>query len=85
MNDLVENIVEQWMKDQWEFIKTNEIIFMDDVLELEQQLYERELQIQALFDKLVKENHEQHNDERDEIYATFNGKSIRNSIKNNRA
>ena len=43
MNDLVENIVAQWMKDEWEFIKTNEMIFMDDVLELEQQLNEREL------------------------------------------
>jgi hypothetical protein len=43
MNELVENIAAQWMKDEWEFIKSNEIIFMDDVLELEQQLYEREL------------------------------------------
>lgn len=56
MTQLVEEIVNQWMKDEWEFIKTSEIEFMDDILELENQLNHREQEIHSFVDKLVQEN-----------------------------
>jgi hypothetical protein len=45
---MVEEIVTQWEKSEWNFVKSIELEYLDDLLEVEEQLNERETKVQEL-------------------------------------
>lgn len=48
MLEMVEDILNDWEASEWMFIEKNQILFIDDVLELKEQLNERELKVNLL-------------------------------------
>lgn len=49
---MVEEIVTQWEKSEWNFVKSIELEYLDDLLEVEEQLNERETKVQELLRQL---------------------------------
>lgn len=46
--EMVENILNDWLNNELMFVEQNQILFIDDLLELKEQLNERELKVNSL-------------------------------------